>query len=89
MNLAIITAWLLRLQVCGDGHGQLGDGVVPSCCAHLEVRRAFQSLLKDCIEEGHAIAPVGRLVYKSNQCIPQRVSCYKLWKLPGLKFGST
>ena len=25
------------LQVCGDGHGQPGDGVVPICCAHLEV----------------------------------------------------
>lgn len=23
-------------EVCGDGHGQLGDGVVPRCCAHLE-----------------------------------------------------
>ncbi|KAL3163092.1 hypothetical protein ABBQ32_009509 [Trebouxia sp. C0010 RCD-2024] len=23
-------------EVCGDGHGQLGDGLVPSCCAHLE-----------------------------------------------------
>jgi len=23
-------------EVCGDGHGQPGDGVVPICCAHLE-----------------------------------------------------
>lgn len=23
-------------EVCGDGHGQAGDGVVPRCCAHLE-----------------------------------------------------
>ena len=31
------TEGLGNLQVCGDGHGQLGDGVVPRCCAHLEV----------------------------------------------------
>jgi len=33
----ISTEGLGNLQVCGDGHGQLGDGVVPRCCAHLEV----------------------------------------------------
>ena len=33
----ILTEGLGNLQVCGDGHGQLGDGVVPRCCAHLEV----------------------------------------------------
>lgn len=33
----MLREWLDDMQVCGDGHGQLGDGVVPRSCAHLEV----------------------------------------------------
>lgn len=33
----MLLEWLDDMQVCGDGHGQFGDGVVPRSCAHLEV----------------------------------------------------